>query len=142
MCSCKDESIRLTRNTSILNSDKKPRFQKILFIYNADSGLRNSIIDAAHKILSPTTYQCHLCDITYGVFTENSSWKNFRKKSAVEIDFLHKDEFQKQYGLAVRANHSFPVVLGMTKNGLEKLIDKEELSGLKKPDDLIRLIPH
>jgi hypothetical protein len=39
---------------------------KLLFVYNADSGLFNSIAEAAHKIVSPQTYRCDLCRITYG----------------------------------------------------------------------------
>ncbi len=32
---------------------------EIQFIYNAKNGLANSIIDLAHKIISPDTYQCN-----------------------------------------------------------------------------------
>ena len=31
---------------------------KIIFVYNADSGLVNGLIDWAHKIVSPETYSC------------------------------------------------------------------------------------
>ncbi|WP_273567857.1 hypothetical protein [Maribacter halichondriae] len=53
--------------------------QKLIFIYNADSGFRNAIIDGAHKILSPNTYECNLCELTFGAFTENKVWAKFRK---------------------------------------------------------------
>jgi len=32
---------------------------ELLFVYNADSGLFNSVADAAHKILAPSTYSRH-----------------------------------------------------------------------------------
>ena len=32
----------------------------LLFVYNADSGLFNTMADIGHKLLSPETYaQCH-----------------------------------------------------------------------------------
>ena len=38
---------------------------EIVFIYNAKSGTVNSLIDWAHKIVSPDTYECSLCSMTY-----------------------------------------------------------------------------
>ena len=64
--------------------------QKLIFIYNADSGLRNMIVDSAHKILSPDTYTCSLCDIAFGAFTENSVWKKFRKEICCYMYSLSK----------------------------------------------------
>ncbi|MEX0288178.1 MAG: GTPase, partial [Flavobacteriaceae bacterium] len=74
----------------------KKKLHKLLFIYNANSGLGNMLLDGAHKILSPSTYECKLCDITYGAFTERKIWKAFRKESGIEMEFLHKDEFLEQ----------------------------------------------
>jgi len=77
-------------------SEMKKR--QLIFVYNADSGLFNSLSDFAHKILSPATYNCQLCALTYGNFTMNTEWKNFIKTMAVEVVFLHKDEFISRYG--------------------------------------------
>ncbi|WP_232221892.1 hypothetical protein [Methanococcoides burtonii] len=38
----------------------------LIFVYNADSGLINEMKDYVHKIVSPSTYECNLCAITYG----------------------------------------------------------------------------
>jgi len=38
---------------------------KLIFVYNADSGLLNAMKDWAHKIVSPETYPCSLCALTY-----------------------------------------------------------------------------
>ena len=37
---------------------------RLLFVYNADTGLFNALADSAHKILSPQTYQWVLCEVT------------------------------------------------------------------------------
>ncbi len=114
--------------------------QKLVFIYNADSGLRNVILDSAHKILSPDTYACSLCDITFGAFTENSVWKKFRKETNLDMEFLHKDEFSKAYASKFGHKFTFPIVLAESNSGLEVFIKTEELNDLENSVALITLV--
>jgi hypothetical protein len=114
--------------------------QKLIFVYNADSGIRNMIIDAAHKVFSPSTYECKLCGITYGMFTENTVWKKFRKKSAMKMQFLHKDEVKGQYESEIGNCLTFPVILMETEGNLEILINTTELDELHCAENLIDLI--
>jgi hypothetical protein len=44
--------------------------KELIFIYNAKSGLVNEMIDFAHKIVSPRTYDCNLFAMSYGTFTK------------------------------------------------------------------------
>ena len=119
---------------------KNAAVQKLVFIYNADSGLRNVILDSAHKILSPDTYACSLCDITYGAFTENSVWKKFRKETNLDMEFLHKDEFSKAYASKFGHKFTFPIVLAESNSGLEVFIKTEELNDLENSVALITLV--
>ncbi|QLG44405.1 GTPase [Costertonia aggregata] len=114
--------------------------QKLVFIYNANSGLQNTIVDSAHKIFSPKTYECSLCDITYGVFTENLVWKKFRKNTDLKMEFLHKDEFAKSHKSKFGYKYTFPIVLTETKTDLEVFIKTDELNALKNAEELIALI--
>ena len=110
---------------------------KIIFVYNAKSGIINAILDTGHKLLSPGTYQCNLCKITYGLARERKEWKEFRKLSADELEFLHKDEFEQKYGVKKK----YPVVLFKdSSNELTELIGKEELNRLNNVGDLIRAL--
>lgn len=52
-------------------------------------------MDMLHKIVSPKTYPCHLCDITHGVFKIRPEWDAFLKSQGDELVFLHRDEWQK-----------------------------------------------
>tara|TARA_R110002072_G_scaffold300571_4_gene478351 strand:- start:7239 stop:7619 length:381 start_codon:yes stop_codon:yes gene_type:complete len=113
---------------------------KLLFIYNANSGKMNGYMDALHKIVSPKTYACNLCDITYGVFTENKAWKKFRTSSKISMEFLHLDEFKKQYASKFGSKFTFPIVLLENKCELELFISTEELNELKNAEELIHLI--
>ena len=119
-------------------NNSKP--QKLIFIYNADSGIRNMILDSAHKIFSPSTYACSLCDITFGSFTENSIWKKFRKEIDLQMEFLHKDEFTKTYKSKFKPKFSFPIVLTESNNGFEVLVKTEELNEMNNATELINTI--
>jgi len=117
--------------------------QKLVFIYNAASGLRNGIVDGAHKILSPATYNCSLCKLTHGAFTEKKLWTEFRKElgqQGLEFDFLHKDEFGKVYRSKFGHKFTYPIVLVAGSNGLEILIHTHELDAMESPERLIDLV--
>lgn len=116
------------------------KLEKLIFIYNADSGLRNQLLDGAHKILRPDTYACHLCDITYGAFTEIKVWKEFRKNSDLEMEFLHRDKFSKTYRSKFGYKFTFPIVLALVDENMEVFIKTEELNALEDAQTLIGLI--
>ncbi len=93
--------------------------KKLIFVYNANSGKINSLLDSAHKIVSPDTYDCKLCDLTYGIFKENEDWSSFREKLLqtnpnLQLEFLHKDEFTKQYKSKWLPKYDFPIILSVS----------------------------
>jgi hypothetical protein len=51
---------------------------KLLFVYNADSGLAAALFDSAHKLLSPQTYACNLCALTHGLARGRPSHRTIR----------------------------------------------------------------
>lgn len=114
--------------------------EKLLFIYNANSGKINGYLDALHKLVSPKTYSCNLCEITYGVFTENKTWKKFRTSGNFPMKFIHLDEFKKQYASKFGSKFTFPIVLLENKGELELFISTNELNGLKNAEGLIEMI--
>lgn len=114
--------------------------QKLLFVYNANLGKINGYLDVLHKVVSPKTYPCNLCDITYGVFKENNAWKSFRETSKTPMEFLHLDEFKKKYASKFGDTFTFPIVLLDTANDLEIFIHTKELNEMKNADALIQLI--
>lgn len=110
---------------------------KLIFVYNADSGALNTILDSMHKIVSPDTYDCNLCAITFGKFTEDSLWKAFREKGQREMIFLHRDEFLKQYASKWLPNYDFPIVLIENDGELEVFITNDILNTLNSSEALI-----
>ena len=108
---------------------------KLIFIYNADSGPVSGLFDIGHKLFSPETYQCGLCSLTHDTFAEKKIWKEFREKSATEMEFLHRDEFKKKYSM----EFNYPVVL-QQNNTLEVLLSKEEIDKIPDVETLIKTI--
>ena len=108
-----------------------------IFIYNANSGLGNVLLDMSHKIFSPRTYPCHLCDITYGVFTENKIWKDFRMTTDFDLVFLHIDEFETAYP---NEKFEYPVILTKIDGDLKEYMKARQINSLKSVEELIASI--
>ncbi len=109
---------------------------KLVFIYNADSGLANTVKDITHKLFSPQTYDCFLCSLTHGTFRENPEWKKFREDADCEMEFLHRDEFEKKYSKKME----YPLILKETDGELEVAVRKETLSSFTSLGDLIDIV--
>lgn len=70
---------------------------RLLFVYNADSGLFNTLADIGHKLFSPDTYPCTLCAITHGVLAERAEWRAFVESLSTTCEFLHRDQFRERF---------------------------------------------
>jgi len=106
----------------------------LLFVYNADSGIFNTLSDIAHKILSPDTYECNLCAITHSHFSMRKPWADFLETLNVELEFLHRDELDKQYG---KQDAALPAIFFKKKDKeLTVAITAEEINKHKTMDDL------
>lgn len=99
--------------------------KQLLFVYNADAGFFNMVTDIAHKIFSPATYPCSLCDLTYGILKIRPEWEQFVQNAPVPFTFLHKDEFLAAY--PDLKHTTLPVVLFMEETGHSELITAAEL---------------
>ncbi len=113
---------------------------KLIFVYNANSGRVNAVIDSIHKITSPETYSCNLCAITFGNFSENKTWKHFRESSSVEMAFYHRDEFLKEYRSKWLPKYELPVILLVTNGELELAVSSEDINKLEGAEALVEMI--
>ncbi len=109
----------------------------IIFIYNARSGKLNSLLDVAHKLISPKTYQCKLCTITHDTFTENALWKEFRSTTKLSLEFLHSDEFEKKHK---NIETTYPAIFLQEDQKLTEWIPKREIEKIETTTELIQLI--
>ena len=105
---------------------------QLLFVYNADSGMVNTVKDIGHKLLSPQTYDCFLCSLTHGAFRENPKWRAFREEARMEMIFLHRDEFEHKY----QTTMEYPLVLRKAE-GLDVVIPRGKLENMSSIEELI-----
>jgi hypothetical protein len=109
---------------------------KLIFVYNAKSGLGNRAFDFAHKIISPSTYQCDLCNLTHGNFGEKEEWKKFRESSGIEMEFYYIEDFEKKFN----CHFSCPVILSENNHELTELLNPSDLAAQKDTSHLIKRI--
>lgn len=105
---------------------------KLIFVYNADSGMLNTVKDIGQKLFSPQNYDCFLCSLTHGTFRENREWKDFRENSLTDMEFLHRDEFEQSYDTTME----YPCIIRQDR-GMEVVVSKEQLGSLSGLDELI-----
>lgn len=109
----------------------------LVFVYNADSGLFNTLSDIAHKLFSPQTYACNLCAITHTPLGMRDEWKEFIEQLDVPVEFLHRDELQKQYGMT---HLRLPAILLREKAQPREWITAEDINRCRSITDLKSLI--
>lgn len=109
----------------------------LLFVYNANSGVMNSLKDYVRKTVSPATYQCNLCALTFGTLGMRSTWAEFIDDLGIPVEFLHRDELRERYGVE---DVYLPAVLLKDDNGVSTLIPAEEINALWTLDELKGLV--
>jgi hypothetical protein len=114
--------------------------ERLVFVYNANSGIGNALLDGLHKTFSPATYSCNLCALTFGIFSENKKWKEFRQDAGLEMEFLHLDEFKKRFPGEQQKREAFPQVFISTEGQLTGFLSKGEINDMKNQEDLIAAV--
>jgi hypothetical protein len=104
---------------------------KLLFVYNAESGFFNKLTDFAHKAISPKTYSCSLCTLTYGRFEMFPEWAEYLKTLPCELSFSYKNEWKH-----TDVCNEFPVVALQQEGEVAVLLTAEELDGMRSLEEL------
>jgi hypothetical protein len=108
----------------------------LVFVYNADGGRINGIKDYFHKIFSPSTYDCNLCGISFGLGGMKKDWKTYIEDLPLPVEFLHRDEFNEQYP---QLQKEFPSAWLKQNENMELLISAKEMNKPKSLNELIKL---
>ena len=109
----------------------------LLFVYNADSGLFNTMADIGHKIFSPSTYACDLCMLTHGYFSERQEWRDFIENLGVGCTFLHRDQFRRRHP---DERSELPAVFLINRDGIRPCVTAQQLRDCKDLKQLEQLI--
>jgi hypothetical protein len=98
--------------------------KELIFVYNAESGRINGLLDYLHKTISPSTYQCQLCAITHS-HKMHDEWRDFIRNLGVPVHFLHRDELADQFGIT---NTPLPAVFEKIDQKLYLKISADEIN--------------
>lgn len=116
----------------------QPTIPTLILVYNADGGVLDALGDFVHKIVSPATYPCSLCGLTYGAFTMRGAWRRFLDTLGLTVLFLYRDEFRSeldQRGIALPA-----ILFGDKASAPEVLVSADELNALPDLAALMALV--
>lgn len=107
---------------------------RLLFVYNAEAGLVAGLMDSIHKVMSPETYPCRLCAITYGAVRMDPRWRAWLKSARFEAVFHHRADFRAAHpNVAI----DLPAILVSDSKGLRTLLDARDFASIPDLDALI-----
>ncbi len=112
---------------------EKKKVDRLVFMYNAESGKLHAFMDSAKKLL--TIKGCTLCSITHGITGEKGAWKECRQELGVPIIAYHKDEIP--VALEEMAAHQLPCIVAQTEGTYTMLVTHDVLDRCRgNVDDL------
>lgn len=110
---------------------------RLVFVYAVDGGLVSSVFNFAHKAVSPGTYRCNMCALTYGTFGTKKEWTAFVNALPLPTTFLHRDELVK---LHPDVKDPLPAVFVERDGQFSVVVDAAAIAGCKTLDQLIATI--
>jgi hypothetical protein len=80
---------------------------RIILVYDADSGFGAMLVDAAKKALGKE--DCALCEITHGALGKREAWRRSESALGVIVDALHRNHIPNAWAISRTA---LPCILG------------------------------
>lgn len=111
---------------------------KLIFVYNADSGLLNALKDTAHKIVAPNTYACNLCRVTFGPLSMKDEWRAYVEALPHDIEFLHRDEFKERFPKQTDAK--LPALFIVENEQTKLCLSADDINKVKGVHELIERV--
>jgi hypothetical protein len=96
---------------------------ELIGVYDADSTLLGEVSYWVGARFGIT--HCSLCELTHGLFTKKSEWKQCAESFTVPFHLFHRDDAPHDVLLALAGE--FPAVLQRTTEGLKVILTEEEL---------------
>jgi hypothetical protein len=110
----------------------------LIFIYNAKDSFYNKLTDFAHKAISPSTYNCDLCNLTHGTFKAKADWRDFLANIPFKYEFFYKDNLGPDID---KEQVHPPVIFFRSYNGtLIEVVSNQKLSQISSSRELIEVL--
>ena len=109
---------------------------KVVFVYNAQSGVFSALSDYVHKLVSPDTYACQLCAVTYGNLGMRSTWKHYVEDLPAKVVFTYQDRVRDR---PMMKNAELPAAFVITDDETKLVISAEAMNRCQSEAELIAL---
>ena len=113
---------------------------KVIFVYNAQSGLFSALSDYVHKIVSPSTYECQLCSVTYGNLGMHSTWRSYVEALPAKVIFTYKDKLRDDQPLMKQT--ALPAAFVITNGETLLAVDADAMNACQNETELIEVCRH
>jgi hypothetical protein len=95
-------------------------------------------MDSVHKIVSPSTYNCQLCAVTYGLTSMRRDWRVFLDGLGMELVFHHRPDFRQAFPQA--ADWPLPLVAVEEGGRLRELVSAADFAGIPDLPSLVQVV--
>lgn len=112
--------------------------RRLVIVYNANAGLLAGVMDSVHKLVSPSTYPCQLCAVTYGLTSMRAQWRAFLGTLGLEARFHHRPDFRAAFPQA--AHWPLPLIAVEADGVLTELVSAADLAAIPDVSALIRVV--
>lgn len=109
----------------------------ILFVYNLDSGVLQSLHDYSSGKMAGSGATSPLSALTHSPVGMKKEWKRFLKELSIPSRSLDRDEFIAEFG---HRSVTFPIVLLKQGPELKILVNSDEIKACRELGDLIALL--
>lgn len=110
------------------------RERELCFVYNAQSGVAHAFMDYVHKIVSPDTYACSLCGVTYGNLGMHRKWARYLRALPFKTRFYYQDTLPGHLEVV-----SLPAAFVVEDGQWVQVIENQEMDEATTLDALIEL---
>ena len=108
----------------------------LYFVYNAKGDIFSVVGDFFHKSLSPKTYPCKLCDLSYGIFSKKKAWEKFLDSLDVDYEFVYKNKLDR-FNQEIK---EFPIILIGNEDEVEVFLSRKDINNTENIESLINKI--
>lgn len=116
--------VRILRVGAKCRTDMNERtVDRLILIFDADSGKVSAFFDSLRKALALPS--CSLCALTHGLAGEKPEWVDAKRRLAIEVQYLHRDELSGDIRLV--ATGRLPCILGASGADVVMLVEPKDI---------------
>jgi hypothetical protein len=111
--------------------------KRLVFVYNTDGGVLETVRDIWVRVTRPADYECTLCLLTYGARGMDQRWRRFTRSLGLPVAFLHRDQFRAQFATSPLRDVELPAAVVEDRGALVQVVSAERMRAAADLDQLM-----